>query len=264
MFMGFIINIVNNKGGCGKTTTACNLADALGKKGKHILVIDMDSQCNTTSLLLPKNVPLRNNLYDLLDPNKDRKDLKDFFYPTNCKNVILIPNISETANLEPQLILKAPESFFKLRNTLRQYAVENYDFTIIDNPPNMGTFVLCSLYASDFVIVPIKAGSAFSVEGLFKATQLINDVRGRGNNDLRFLRLLINGKDKRTAISKALIDQVHSTFNNDQIFKTEIPVNTTFEKAESSGNTIFQYDAAASGAKAFRELAKELIDILKG
>ena len=90
--MGTIISVANNKGGCGKTTTTCNLADALGKKGKHVLVVDADSQCNTTSILLPKGLPIRNSLYDLLNPEENRTDLNDFFYPTECKNVVLAGN----------------------------------------------------------------------------------------------------------------------------------------------------------------------------
>lgn len=260
--MGYIISIINNKGGCGKTTTTCNLADALSKKGKKVLVVDTDSQCNATSLLQQKNIAIRNSLYNILDPDSDTNDLKGAVYPTACKNVLLIPNIPETANIEPDLIAETPGSFFKLRHVLRDYATTNFDFTLIDSPPNMGTFVLCSLYTADFVLVPILATSTFSVEGLLKATQLINDVKVKGNPDLRFLRLLINSVDKRTAISSQIIAEVKSTFDNKQIFETMIPINTSFQRAESQGQTIFQYDATASGARGFRDLAKEMIAIL--
>ena len=262
--MGVIINIMNNKGGCGKTTTACNLSDALGKKGKRVLVIDLDSQCNTTSILFPKTVQIRKCVYELIDPNDENgSDLTEYTYMTDYKNVAVIPNVSDTANLEPDLIEKAPESFMKLRNHLRDFCIASYDYTIIDNPPNIGTFVLCSLHAADFAIVPIRAGSAFSVEGLIKATQLINRIRERGNPDLRFLRLLINGRDKRTAISKTLVDQLRNTFGDGQIFDTEIPQTTAFERAESNGATILKSEPTTPGATAFRDLAKELIHIIE-
>ena len=147
---------------------------------------------------------------------------------------------------------------------MRDYAINNHDFTIIDCPPNMGSFVLCALYASDFVIVPVKAGSAFSVEGLIRATKLIEEVKTKGNSDLNFLRLLINSVDNRTAISKAITSQLHNIFDENQVFETQIPVNTAFEKAESMGETIFQNDGTASGARAFRALAIELISIVGG
>jgi len=257
--MGFIISVINNKGGCGKTTTTVNIADALGKKGKKVLVVDMDSQCNTTSKLNSKNIS--KSMYDVLNPDNNNVDLNSFFYPTNYKNVHLIPNLDITGSLEPALIESSPDSFFKLREILRNYATQNYDFTIIDNPPNMGTFVLCSLYASDFVIVPIKAGSTDSVEGLIKATNLIYEIQKKGNSNLKFLRILINYVDKRTAISKAVVEQIKKTFDQDQIFKTLIPVNTSFERAEAKGESIFQNDATSTGARAFRNLASELISI---
>jgi len=260
--MGAIISVVNNKGGVGKTTTTCNLADALGKKGEKVLILDMDPQCNTTSLLLPPSISVRRNLFDILE-NDEAVEINTYIYPTTCKNVLIIPNITDTASLEPDLISAAPQSFFNLRNKLRQYSIENYDFTIIDCPPNMGTFVLCALYTSDFVIVPIRAGSAFSIEGLIRAVQLVKEVRNKGNPDLRFLRLLINAVDKRTSISKAIASQLNEIFDEDQIFRTEIPINTAFEKAESSRKTIFQFDGSASGAKAYRQLVQELLSITR-
>jgi len=258
--VGVIISVVNNKGGVGKTIVTCNLADALGRKGKRVLVVDMDSQCNSTSLLIPKGT-IRNSIYELLDPDEAEEPLSNYIYPTQYGNVACIPNVPETASLEPKLILKAPDSFLHLRKRIREYTEQRYDFTIIDNPPNMGTFVICSMYASDFVIVPIKAGSAFSVEGLLKAVQVINDIRNGGNPDLKFLRLLINSIDKRTIISRTIVDQIWTAFRDNQIFKTTIPVNTAFERAESDSQTIFQYEPTSTGARAFRDLAKELLDI---
>ena len=261
--MGYIIAVLNNKGGVGKTTITCNLADGLGKKHKSVLVVDLDPQCNASKMLLNTNTHIRKSIYEVLDPDESN-DLSGCFYPTTCKNVSMIPNISETGGLEPDIINNAPDSFFQLRNKIRDKAIDEFDYTLIDCPPNMGSFVLCALYTSDFAIVPIKAGSVFSIEGLIKASNLISEVRKKGNPDMRFLRLLINAVDKRTSISKSVISQLHAIFNKDQVFETKIPVNTTFELAESGNKTVFQQDPSSTGARAFRSLTKEVISILEG
>lgn len=262
--MGIIISIVNNKGGCGKTTATCNLADALGRGERSVLVIDMDPQCNTTSILSPDDFYIRKSVFNLLNPKSSSAALEEIIYPSSCRNVSLIPNISETSALETALASDAPKSLFRLKEEYRESITGNFDITLIDNPPNIGVFVKCSLIASDFAIVPIRAGSTFSVEGIIKATKLIKEIREKGNPNLRFLRLLVNGVDKRTAICRAVNDQIQIAFDREQIFETRIPINTDFEMAESRRETIFQFNENAKGSSAFRELAAELISITEG
>ncbi|MBF0529902.1 MAG: ParA family protein, partial [Deltaproteobacteria bacterium] len=173
------------------------------------------------------------------------------------------PNVEDTASLEPDLITSAPRSFFTLREKLRPYARQHFDFTFIDNPPNMGTFVLCSLYASDFVIVPNTAGSKFSMEGLIKALKLTDKIRENGNPDLKFLKLLINQVDRRTASSKATIEYIKRHFSEEKVFNTTIPVNATFQRAEEFDQTIIRYSPSSPGSRAYRELAKELVAIFE-
>ncbi len=257
-----IIAVINNKGGVGKTTVACNLAHALGLLGQRVLVVDLDSQCNATALLIPKEDAPRHSLYELLQPDGPEANLEDYLTPTRYDNVFCLPNVPETASLEPQLILNAPDSFFRLRRQIRDQARARFDFTLIDTPPNLGTFVLCALGAADFALVPIKSGSAFSVEGLLKAVRLIKEVQEQSNRDLRFLRLLINQVDRRTLISRTLAGQITKAFREDQVFRTTIPINTAFERAEAAGNTLLRHHPGAPGAGAFRALAQELLDIV--
>lgn len=259
---GIIISIINNKGGVGKTSVSVNLADALARQGERVLVIDNDSQCNASAVLL-QDVRIEKNLYDLLDPVEGNSDVDHCVYPTGTQDLFCIPNDPDTATIEPYLITHAPGSLFALREKVRAYAQQNYNWTLIDNPPNMGTFVLCSLYASDFVIVPNLCGSSFSLEGLRKASRLIEDVRQKANSDLRFLRLLINQLDKRTLVSRIIMQSILQNFPADQIFKTSIPSSTVFQQAELQRQTILRYAGGSSGAKAYRELARELLAIFK-
>ena len=255
---GQIISIVNNKGGVGKTTVAVNLAHALTRRGQRVLVVDTDSQCNATSILYSKD-PGKNTLYEVLAESDI--NIQQCIYPTEYEKLFCLPNTNDTSALEPPLLSALPDSFEIIRRRIRQYAQEHYDFTFLDCPPNMGFFVVSALHASDFVIVPVLSGSAFSIEGLSKAIDLINGIHTSSNPDLRFLRLLINQVDKRTAMAKVSIDQINKHFTPDQVFKTMIPVNAAFQRAENEAKTIIRYDPTTLGAKAYRALAKELLDI---
>jgi cellulose biosynthesis protein BcsQ len=125
----------------------------------------------------------------------------------------------------------------------------------------MGFFVISALYAADFAIVPVWAGSSFSIKGLTNAIELINGIKNNGNPDLRFLRLLINGVDRRTSMGRMGIDQIRKFFKMDQVFETMVPTNAVFQRAEHEKKTIIRHDPTAAGARAYRELAQEVIDI---
>jgi chromosome partitioning protein len=257
-----IIAVLNNKGGVGKTTVTCNLAHALARRGRRVLVVDLDSQCNATSLLIPPEQTPERSLFDLLARDALAAPLGDYLQPTPYDGVFCLANVPQTASLEPEVIAGAPDSYARLRRHLRDYALENFDVTLMDNPPNLGAFVMCALTAADFALVPVKAGSAFSVAGLVKAVRLIHEVKAQRNRDLKLLRLLITQVDRRTLISRTLAERLAGAFREDQIFRTAIPVNTAFEQAEAAGATILGHNPGASGARAFEELAGELLDIV--
>jgi cellulose biosynthesis protein BcsQ len=260
--MGNIIAVANNKGGVGKTTVTVNLAEAIGNRGKNVLVIDMDSQCNATKILMQKDGFTEMSLYGLLSSGNNAP-LTDYVKSSKSGRVGIIPNVSHTTTLEPEIIDQRPDSFYRLRDVIRTAATSVYDYTLIDCPPNMGCFVLLALFASDFVIVPVEAGSAFSIEGLFKALEVIDNIRQDKNPDLRFLRLLINKLDKRLNVSKAAAENVINHFPGNMVFDTIIPINTNFQKAEAATESIFSFEKHSTGAAAYRQLAKELISIIE-
>lgn len=257
---GIIISIINNKGGCSKTTTTCNLAHTLGKLNKKVLVIDNDSQCNSTDILLD-GIDIGNSIYDILTSSK--VIIAKCIYSTTYSNVFCLPNDQRTAALEIALAKEFPESLTKYRNKIRDYARSNYDIVIVDNPPNLGLFVAMSLYMSDFVIVPNEAGSQFSLEGLLNAVEFINDIRENGNPDLKFLRLLITKVDRRTNACTAILAQIEQSFSKDQVFKTIIPINAAFQQAELLKKTLVRHAGGTPGAKAYKSLANELVTLLK-
>ena len=255
---GRIIAVVNNKGGVGKTTVTVNLSHALARQGQRVLVVDMDPQCNSTSILLQHN-PEANTVYDVYTEEDLR--LPQCIHATHYEQLDCLPNTHYTSALEPNLLRALPESFTIIRQRLRAHVQQHYDFAILDCPPNMGFFVVSALQASDFVVVPVKSGSAFSIQGLMKAIELIHDIQQNGNPDLHFLRLLINQVDRRTVTSKVTIAQVEKHFPPDQVFATMVPTNAAFERAEGELKTIIRYDPASFGAKAYRSLAKEVLHV---
>lgn len=260
---GIICCITNNKGGVGKTSLTCNLGTALSLQNKKVLIVDNDAQANTTGVLLNSGNPIRNSLYELLDPEPTDTPIpiENCIHPTKHKGLYCLPNVDETSGLEMDLVKLHPQSSFFLRNAIREYAQNNFDITLIDCSPTLGLFVANALYASDFAIVPIDAGSAYSLDGLRKVLDLISAIQGNGNPDLKFLKLLINRVDKRTAVSKAIISDIEERFP-EQVFNNMIPTDTACQKAEYIKQTLFTYAPTSRGSKAYRLLAKEVISLL--
>jgi chromosome partitioning protein len=257
-----IISIINNKGGVGKTTTAVNTSVALSILGKRVLVVDMDSQCNATDILInSRQHHIKNSLCDILNPEFGVV-LAEAIYSTQWLGLDILPNIPESAILGPKMIINGVDSLFTLRKCLRSYAAANYDLTIIDCPPNLEAFVISALIASDCVIIPTMAGSKFSVNGLIKAKAFIDDIKASHNPDIRFLKLLVTMADKRTSICNNIIQAIRQSFDNSEVFNQVIPVNTDFQKAETLGQSIFDYNSSAPGAKAYMDVAREIINVL--
>lgn len=255
--MSQIIAVVNNKGGTGKTTSTLNLGHALANKKKKVLVVDIDSQCNSTSTLLEGVAPQK-NLYDLLEGSS----ASDCIYPTSYPRLFVLPNTPESAGLEPEILARDDRGYPLLRNGLRNYALENFDITLLDCPPNLGVFSISAMIAADSVIVPVEAGSRYATEGLEKTVELIGSIRESFAPELRFLRLLVNKADLRTNISRIGIETLQSSFQG-KVFETVISSNTDIQQSELLRKTVLAHNPKATASRQFRSLATELLTILE-
>ena len=256
--MGYLVAIVNNKGGVGKTVSTCNLAHAVANRGKKTLIVDIDNQSNATSLMLNPEI-ISYSIFDMYE--NINLPIDRCIYPTAYDRLHCLPNSIKTASLEPKLSSLGVNGWDILRVKLREYALHNFDVTFIDCPPNLGVFVLQAMLASDFVIIPLECGSRFSMEGLTRTVSTIEQVQEERNPDLKLLRLLINKVDKRTAISKMTIAQIRDWYG-EKVFKTVLSNATALQQAELARQTVVRFLPNSPISKQFRELSKEFVETL--
>jgi chromosome partitioning protein len=262
---GTIICFQNNKGGVGKSTATVNTAHALALQGHRVLVVDVDNQCNTTTLCLPATTKIEKSLYHILR-YPEETPLEEVIVASKYENVDILPNQETVAGLEPSILVAEADKpkdrrFLFLRDILRPFLKESpYSFILIDTPPNIGTFVILALNTADFVIVPVEADSAFSIQGLKNAINTIQYLREDTNPDLRLLRLLVNKVDKRTNLGKIAINRLKESFGDHMVFDQMIPVSTLFQRAESFSKTILAYDRKCGGSQAYMNIAAQIID----
>jgi chromosome partitioning protein len=259
---GTIISILNHKGGCAKTTTAINLGHALARMNIKTLVVDADLQCNSTSSLFSQD-RLKYSLYNILNPDDNSIKPAQCVVGTLYENLSLLPNSGDTAALEQKLIQHYPKGMQILKDRFRGYAKDNFDIVLIDNQPSLGSFVINSLMASDFGLVPCETGSKYSLEGLSEAVSFIEDIRETGATDIKFLKVLLTKTDQRKLAHRATITQIRNYYPSAKVFNTMIPTNTDFQKAELRSETIFSFRSNATGAIAYKNLANELLETLR-
>lgn len=250
--MGRAIVIANQKGGVGKTTTSINLSASLAKKGKKVLVIDMDPQGNTTSGLGVDKENVENTVYELLLGESPVGEClqRDIF-----ENLSIIPSNINLAAAEIELI-GVEDKEYLLKNELDKIK-EDYDFVIIDCPPSLNMLTINSMCAGDTVLVPIQC-EYYALEGLSQLIHTISLVQDRLNPDLEIEGVVFTMYDARTNLSLQVVENVKSNLDQN-IYKSIIPRNVRLAEAPSYGMPITEYDAKSTGAEAYRMLAEEVI-----
>lgn len=250
--MAYVISIVNQKGGVGKTTTAVNLGAFLAKKRKKVLIIDLDPQGNATSGYGFDKTELENTVYDLL---VNEEEISTVIASTSVKNVDMCPTNINLAGAEVELVSAIS------RETILRRAIEpvldKYDFIIIDCPPSLGLLTINALAACEGVIVPIQ-GEYYALEGLTQLIDTINMIKKKLNPSIGILGVVITMHDRRTQLTKQVVEEVQKYFG-DKVFNTFIPRNVRLAEAPSHGQTIDEYDAKSKGSLAYQALANEVI-----
>lgn len=251
-----IITVGNNKGGTGKTTITTHVGIALSKLKYRVLIVDNDSQCNTTSLLLD-GVNFKYSMYDFLtDPEEENKG---YAVSTSFPGLFCLPNIVDTSGLSLEFMKLYPDSLMILHTALQKIQ-KDYDYILIDCPPTLDLPMSMALCASDAVIIPVEVGSKHSIDGLDKCLDLIDAMQGF-NPRLNFLKLVMNRADNRTSITKIMIDEIKRNYEG-EYFDTIISVCTALQQAEYLRKTLFEYSKTHPALRFYKQLANEISTLL--
>ena len=291
------ISIFNQKGGVGKTTSVVNIAVALAKLEKKVLVIDMDPQANTTTGLGLDKYTDEDSIYDLfyeLDDNIENEedesieieneneenidttskslnkeadeektneekeiDFSKYIKETES-GVFLIKSESSLSGLEVELVSLDPVKRTQILKNIVDKIDDSYDYIIIDCPPSLGLLSINALVASDSIIIPIQT-EYYALEGVSELMNTYKLVKDSLNKNLEIEGVLLTMFDKRENLSYEVVEEVKSYFKG-KVFRTMIPRNVRLAEAPSYGKSVIEYEERSKGAVSYKMLAQEIID----
>ena len=248
--MGRVFVFVNQKGGVGKTTSVINIGAYLALEGKPTLLVDFDSQANLSGGMGIK--PLKPGIYELISGDVS---INNVIRKTSIEKLHVIPASIDLSGAAVELIEQKARYFF-LKKALVPI-INKYDYILIDCPPSLGILTINGMAAADSVIIPMQC-EYFALEGLSLLLQTIKRIQKGLNPSLAIEGIFFSMYDPRTRLAQDVLKQVSAYFKN-KIFKTIIPRNIRLSEAPSHGMPVSQYDPQCSGAKAYHNLALELI-----
>jgi chromosome partitioning protein len=252
-----VIAIANQKGGVGKTTTAINLAGALAEQGHRILCVDMDAQANLTVGLGINLGTVERSMADVLLDSRAR--LEDVVIPTQTSGIDVAPSTLELASTEVELFTAIGREH-ALREALQGWARKQYEYVLVDCPPTLGLLTINGLVAANSVIIPVQT-QYYALKGLTALVKVINQIRAKGlNRDLRVLGLLPTFYDGRTILGREMLDELRE-LGDHHVFRSIVKQTVRLGEAPLAGRPVTAYASGSEAARAFRELAQEVIDL---
>jgi chromosome partitioning protein len=246
-----VLAVANQKGGVGKTTTAVNLAAALGEQGWRTLVVDLDPQANATTALGVDPEKVDVSTYDVL---LSGASMAECAVETEFVNLSLAPATVDLAGAEVELV-PALSREMRLRQALEGIE-EPYDYVLLDCPPSLGLLTINGLTGAREIVLPIQC-EYFALEGVGQLVQNVELVKAHLNPRLEISTVVLTMYDARTKLSSQVAADVRNYFG-DRVCTTVIPRSVRLSEAPSYGQPISIFDPLSRGSHAYRELAEEV------
>ncbi len=243
----------NQKGGVGKTATAVNLSAGLSLAEKNVLLVDFDPQANSTSGLGVDYKTLEISVYECM---QDTSLLDKAIIKTKWPRLSILPSAPDLAGAEIELVERGNRESV-LRNTL-SVINDRYEYGIIDCPPSLGILTLNSLVAADSVIIPIQC-EYYALEGLEKLLKTLKAVKNGLNRNLVIEGILLTMYDARLNLAKDVVEDIQKHFPQ-VVFRTVVPRSVRIAEAPSFGRSVIHYNISSSGARAYLELTREILN----
>jgi chromosome partitioning protein len=247
-----VLTVGNHKGGCGKTTTASNVAAYLALSGKNVLLIDLDPQGAATLGLGIDKKNLKLQMYDVM---RGETTLKDIAHSTEIPGLEVAPCDLKLITIEHELATQ-PGREFILKERLENLDKTKYDYIVIDTPPNLSILTLNSLIACDELIIPVQC-EYYALEGVDQLQVTLNILKNRLGRDPK-VRVVLTMFDARTKLSKEVAENVRDFFK-DNVFETVIPRSVKLAEAPSHGKPIHLHAPDSPGALAYKALTEEVL-----
>ncbi len=245
-----IIAVLNQKGGVGKTTTAINVATYLAKAGQRVLLVDFDPQGNATSGLGIDKTLISSSTYDFILKQVSPEQV---VHETAIAGLDILPTNARLAAAEIELVDQ------EQRETVLRRALEpfDHDIIIIDCPPALGLLTINALAAANFLLIPVQA-EYYALEGLGQLLEIFQSVKQNLNPSLEILGVVVTMYDNRTSLSQHVHNELQKHFGV-KVFDVVIPRNIRLAEAPSHGKPIAHHDKWSKGARAYKQLTKEVM-----
>ncbi len=248
------IAFINQKGGVGKTTCCVNVAAALAKRGRAVLLVDCDPQAHATLHLGVEPHRLKASLYDVVVGERPALEV---VVGNVRENLALLPSALDLSAAEIELAGNVGRENALKTALAEMFKTRKYDFVLLDCPPSLGLLSVNALCAAREVFIPVQT-EFLALQGLSKLLEVVSLVKRRLNPILRVTGVIATMFDTRTRLAKEVLEDVRNFFG-ERVFRTVINKNVRLAEAPGFGKTIFEYDPTSRGAQDFSSLAEEIL-----